>query len=117
MTTTFLRLVRFADAKGQIHYGEAGEDWKSELKGREVRVFKGTNPWDADFKLSENKAIISEVLCPLERVPNVLAIGLNYRAHFEEAGVSNFLAPYLRFSFSDDCYRVSRYSFPCPWSQ
>ncbi|OQU95239.1 hypothetical protein CLAIMM_01475 [Cladophialophora immunda] len=86
MTTKFQRLVRFRASDGQIYYGEAGSDWESDLKGREVHIFSGADPFDSSFRLSEKKAVISEVLCPLDKVPIVLGIGLNYRKHAEEAG-------------------------------
>ncbi|KAJ9609991.1 hypothetical protein H2200_006321 [Cladophialophora chaetospira] len=85
MVSSFKRLVRFRASDGQIHYGEAGSEWQSDLKGREVPLFSGSDPFDSNFQLTDKKATISEVLSPLEAVPIVLGIGLNYRKHAEEA--------------------------------
>jgi len=86
MAPQFSRLVRFKSSDGQTYYGEVGDDWDADLKGKQVKVFTGLDPWDSSFKLSDKSATISEVLSPLEKVPIILGIGLNYRAHAVEAG-------------------------------
>jgi hypothetical protein len=106
MATALSRLVRFKASGGQTLYGDAGDDWETGLEGKTVRVFTGLDPWDSNFRISEKTAVIEEVslrkssaiqrrglthlqvLCPLETVPIVLGIGLNYRGHATEAGVS-----------------------------
>ena len=89
MNSKFLRLVRFSDPTGQIYYGEAGTEWEVELRGREVPVYNHIDLWASDFHVIDKKATISEVLCPLDSVPDILAVGLNYKLHAEEAGVSS----------------------------
>jgi hypothetical protein len=61
MATKFERLVRFRASDGQVYYGEAGSEWESDLKGKEVQTFSGSDPFDSSFNLSEKKATISEV--------------------------------------------------------
>lgn len=64
MMPVFQRLVRFIASDGQIYYGEAGDDWESELVGRTVKVFTGLNPWAPDFELSDQLATIQQVRRP-----------------------------------------------------
>ena len=61
MAAKFERLVRFRASDGQVYYGEAGSEWEADLKGKEVQVFSGADPFDGSFKLSDKKATISEV--------------------------------------------------------
>lgn len=61
MAANFERLVRFQASDGQIYYGEAGSDWQSNLKGKEIQLFSGTDPFDGGFHLTEKKAVVSEV--------------------------------------------------------
>ena len=106
MASAFSRLVRFKASGGHVFYGDAGDDWETSLEGRTVPVFTGLDPWDSKFQISGKTTVIEEasiqnnlvvkrrglthlqVLCPLETVPIVLGIGLNYRGHALEAGVS-----------------------------
>jgi predicted lipoprotein len=37
----FTRLVRFEDEKGQIQYGEAGNQWEKDLHGQTLPTFNG----------------------------------------------------------------------------
>ncbi|KAH0837094.1 hypothetical protein AYO21_04554 [Fonsecaea monophora] len=101
MAAKFERLVRFKAADGQIYYGEAGSDWDSDLKGREVQIFSGLDPFDSNFKLLDKKAVISEVLSPLEKVPLTIGIGLNYRKHAEEANFPIPTFPVVFTKYSD----------------
>ena len=142
MATSFSRLVRFKASGGQIFYGDAGDDWETNLEGKTVQVFTGLDPWDSSFRLSDKTAVVEEVsmlpssasqkvlkrlqiLCPLEAVPVILGIGLNYRGHATEAGVSlwNFhpraksqvlplttSVPYPRIS--SRVHQICRYSAP-----
>lgn len=61
MAANFSRLVRFKASDGQIYYGEAGDNWETDLKGKKVPVFTSLDPWDSKFQLSERTAEISEV--------------------------------------------------------
>ncbi|CAK7205235.1 hypothetical protein SEUCBS139899_008002 [Sporothrix eucalyptigena] len=92
---SFLYLVRFRDEHGDVYYGEAGEPADGQvhsqatLVGRMVPVFRGTDPWDAEFALSDNdRRKIHEVLCPLARTPIFACVGLNYKQHAAEANMS-----------------------------
>lgn len=67
MNVPFTRLVRFKSSDGQTLYGEAGADWQKDLRGQTVDTFSGQNPWDPDFKLSGQKAVVSEVSIPYFR--------------------------------------------------
>jgi hypothetical protein len=61
MASSFERLVRFKATDGHTYYGDAGSDWESNLKGREVPVFAGLDPFAADFRVTEHIATIAEV--------------------------------------------------------
>jgi len=101
MAPSFERLVRFRASDGQIYYGEAGSEWQSDLKGKEVQLFSGSDPFDSNFQLSDKKATVSEVLSPLESVPLVLGVGLNYRKHAEEAGFAIPTFPVIFAKYQD----------------
>ncbi|OQV08540.1 hypothetical protein CLAIMM_12796 [Cladophialophora immunda] len=84
----FERLVRFRDPQGHVQQGEAAKiPWDSELVGKVVPIYSGTDPWDEDFHLTEQTATISEVLSPLASVPMIDGIGLNYREHAKEGNM------------------------------
>lgn len=56
--------MRFKNASGQIYYGEAqdiSEITKETLIGAKVLVYRGEEPWDSDFKLTDQTETISEV--------------------------------------------------------
>ncbi|KID69021.1 Fumarylacetoacetate hydrolase domain-containing protein 2A [Metarhizium brunneum] len=112
MMPVFQRLVRFIASDGQIYYGETGDDWQSELVGRTVKVFTGLDPWAPDFELSNQFATIQQVICPLDKVPNVLGIGLNYRLHVKEAGFPMPSEPVL-FSKAADSLAGPYEDVPC----
>ena len=61
MDVPFTRLVRFKTSDGKVLYGEAGPDWQKDLHGQTVETFSGNGPWDEDFRLSGDKAVVSEV--------------------------------------------------------
>ena len=58
----FKRLVRFKSSVGTIHFGETDvrDPSKESLVGTSVRVYNGSNPWDSELKLTEEKAEIVE---------------------------------------------------------
>lgn len=92
--------IRFLDIDGKVHFGEA--DSTAELKpGTQVGILSG-NPFSG-FQSSNEKGTIQKVklfpridrsslifqlLCPLESTPIIICIGLNYKKHAAEAGVS-----------------------------
>jgi hypothetical protein len=60
----FGRIVRFRDETGSVQYGEVEDDQsltKDKLQGLSVPVYGGRQPWDDDFKLSNEKKTIKEV--------------------------------------------------------
>ena len=61
MAMAFSRLVRFKASSGQIFYGDAGDNWETDLKGKIVQVFTGLDPWDPNFRLLEKTIAIEEV--------------------------------------------------------
>lgn len=86
----FERLIRFVSTTGETLYGELPKtyQWTASLIGLEVQVFDGSSPFDEDLQLSGKTATVQEVLCPLPDVPFIYGVGLNYRRHAEEGGVS-----------------------------
>jgi 2-keto-4-pentenoate hydratase/2-oxohepta-3-ene-1,7-dioic acid hydratase in catechol pathway len=83
MVASFSCLVRFKDSNGKIRYGDvpSGPD---DLVGKTANVLSGEEPWD--LKPTQETAQIGEVLSPLESIPLVYGIGLNYKKHIEESG-------------------------------
>ena len=71
-----MRIVRFEDAQGKIHYGESIDDSKARLI--EGDLF-GT------FKVTDREAEIRKLLAPVQPI-NFIAIGLNYGKHAKEGG-------------------------------
>lgn len=86
----FGRLVRFLSTSGTIHMGEvpSSHPWTKDLAGLEVPIYDGTLPWDDNLKLTTQKAVVKEVLSPFSSLPFIYGVGLNYRKHAEEGGVS-----------------------------
>lgn len=91
-TPKFQRLLRFVSVAGDIHLGEVPDNhsWTKDLVGAEVLVYKGNSAWDENLTLTNEKAVVKEVLSPLSDVPFIYGVGLNYRKHAEESGVSIF---------------------------
>lgn len=72
--SSFTSLFRFRDDQGSVYYGEAGADGKftkESLTGREVQIFTGDNPWDDDFKLSNERRKVAEVCVQHHFIANV----------------------------------------------
>ncbi|KIW95657.1 uncharacterized protein Z519_04242 [Cladophialophora bantiana CBS 173.52] len=87
MTSRFTRLIRFEDPQGKTHYGAAGADWKLNLQGQTLPTYDISSPWASEFPLSGQKAEVAKILSPLETIPLMFGIGLNYKSHAEEANV------------------------------
>lgn len=104
-------LFCFRGEDGGIHYAEAGASLghtRDSLTARLVRIFEGGNPWDEGFKLSESRRKVVEVILilpreatkikvdvvelqgtlPLPHTPVFMCIGLSYKKHADEAGIS-----------------------------
>ena len=75
MASPFSRLVRFEDSNGQVHYGEAGDEWQQDLVGRKVPTYNISDPFGDNFPLSGKEVEIAKVIKipdsdrPLKRVP------------------------------------------------
>ncbi|KAH8807703.1 fumarylacetoacetate hydrolase family protein [Xylogone sp. PMI_703] len=84
----FQRLIRFEDSEGTVHYGEVDTTGylQEDLVGLEVSIYEGSEPWSADFRLTEKRSKIAKVLCPLSSTPIVVGIGINYKSHAIEGG-------------------------------
>jgi len=80
---TFSRLVRY-ESDGKVHHGELLE--KSEA-GFKVKKLNGSI--DRGFEESgEEATVVKTLLCPVEGTPIIMCVGLNYRKHAEEAGLT-----------------------------
>ncbi|EXJ67934.1 uncharacterized protein A1O5_08548 [Cladophialophora psammophila CBS 110553] len=101
MTSKFTRLIRFEDPQGKIHYGEAGADWKLNLQGQTLPTYDITSSWASEFPLSGQKAEVAKILSPLETIPLMFGIGLNYKSHAEEANLPIPSYPVLFTKFGD----------------
>lgn len=56
----FTRLVRFEDQNGQIHYGEAGDQWEKSLHGHTLPTFDG-DPLAGSLEISGKTAKVAKV--------------------------------------------------------
>jgi 2-keto-4-pentenoate hydratase/2-oxohepta-3-ene-1,7-dioic acid hydratase in catechol pathway len=88
---SFSRLIRFKDNTGEIHYGQAPAGLNSEQKllGIQVKTYTG-NPLEshASASLSGEEKKVVEILSPIPSTPIIYGVGLNYRKHAQEGGVS-----------------------------
>lgn len=75
-----MRLVRFLDDKAQVQYGKDLGDGSAELLAGDPLAGFG-----AELGLAGQVAAISQRLAPVDP-PNVLCIGMNYKAHVAEMG-------------------------------
>ncbi|OAA72330.1 Fumarylacetoacetase, protein [Cordyceps fumosorosea ARSEF 2679] len=112
MEHTFHRLVRFEDGNGTTLYGDVTDpSVLSDLVGATVAVLDGD--LDTGFVKTTRKAIINKVLCPLERVPYFVCIGLNYKKHAEEANLAIAENPVI-FAKPPDALAGPSSSIPIP---
>ncbi|KAH7037079.1 fumarylacetoacetate hydrolase family protein [Microdochium trichocladiopsis] len=93
---TFKQLVRFEEG-GQVHHGELRE--VDAAKGYTIEVLAG-NPFHG---LSPTGKVVTvpKLLCPLERTPIILCVGLNYKKHAAEAKLEVPTYPVLFMKPSD----------------
>lgn len=81
-----MRVIRFLSEKNQIHYGIPGwSEEKKENKGKQAHKIEGDI--FGQFSLTNTKLKVNRLLPPLIP-PNIIGIGLNYRKHADETGIS-----------------------------
>ena len=68
MPAKFTRLVRFQDAQGAIHYGEAGADWTTDLHGKTVPTYDISSPFDAEYSLTGQEVKVAKVRITLSNL-------------------------------------------------
>lgn len=61
MPANFTRLVRFEDPQGQVHYGEAGSDWKKDLHGQKIPTYDISSPFDSEYRSSGLEIEVAKV--------------------------------------------------------
>lgn len=61
MPAKFTRLIRFEDAQGKVHYGEAGPDWQKDLRGQKVPTYDISDPWASEFPLTGKQVQVAKV--------------------------------------------------------
>ena len=88
----FERLIRFKCLDGNTYYGEAPKGSNGiDLIGKDI-VFCKNDPLadeDALEKPTEEEKKVAKLLSPLPRAAQIYGVGLNYKGHAEEAGVSS----------------------------
>ena len=70
-----VKIVRFQDPAGHVHYGEWIKEWSALL----IETVDGTS------RVTDHVVAIDRLLAPVEP-PSILCVGLNYRRHAEETG-------------------------------
>ncbi len=71
-----MKIVRFQDPAGNVHYGEWIKEWSALLIEKTV---------DGIYQVTDHVVAIDRLLAPVEP-PSILCVGLNYRRHAEETG-------------------------------
>ncbi|MXX11451.1 MAG: 5-carboxymethyl-2-hydroxymuconate isomerase, partial [Nitrospira sp. SB0667_bin_9] len=71
-----MKIVRFQDPAGNVHYGEWIKEWSALLIEKTV---------DGIYQVTDHVVAIDRLLAPVE-LPSILCVGLNYRRHAEETG-------------------------------
>ena len=74
-----MKIIRFESLTGDTHYGIYSPETN------QARLIKGNI--FGNFTVSEETAGVKRLLAPVSP-PNVLALGLNYREHADETGIS-----------------------------
>ena len=93
-------LIRFKDANGQVQFGEPDEDLKTATILQGSDIFNLTKTTDV--------AQVQEVLAPF--IPDtILCIGLNYKEHAAESGVSLSLIIVSDMHLLNRSYRSANY--------
>ena len=73
-----MKIVRFQDLKGDVHYGEWIKEWSALLIEKTA---------DEMHHVTDHVVAIDKLLAPVEPT-SILCVGLNYRRHAEETGAS-----------------------------
>ena len=71
-----MKIIRFQDTEGTVHYGEWIKEWSALLIEKTV---------DDTYEVTDHVVAIDKLLAPVEP-PSILCVGLNYRRHAEETG-------------------------------
>ena len=71
-----MKIIRFQDLAGDVHYGEWIKEWSALLLKKTV---------DEKYAVSDEVVAIDKLLAPVEPT-SILGVGLNYRRHAEEMG-------------------------------
>ncbi len=71
-----MKIVRFQDLAGNVHYGEWIKEWSALLIEKTL---------DETYQVTDHVVAIDKLLAPVEP-PSILCVGLNYRRHAEETG-------------------------------
>jgi len=81
-----MKIIRFLSEKNQVHYGifERSEEKPDEDKNQ-AQIIEG-NIFN-QFLLTKKKIKVKKILPPVIP-PNIIGIGLNYRKHADETGIS-----------------------------
>ncbi|KAH8698727.1 hypothetical protein BGW36DRAFT_426419 [Talaromyces proteolyticus] len=82
----FTNLIRFRDEAGSIWYGDIPEEFLDRIVGSQVPILEG-DLFEDTLVSNGQTAVVQQVLCPLEKVPLILCIGLNYARHAQEANL------------------------------
>ncbi len=72
-----MRIIRFHDSNGNIHYGTNYKDGSATILTGDL--FTGLTP-------TNDRQAVQTLLAPIPTPPAILCIGLNYRQHAEETG-------------------------------
>ncbi|KAF4310394.1 Fumarylacetoacetase [Botryosphaeria dothidea] len=80
---SFTNLIRFRDERGRVLFGDIPESSLNNLVGASVTVLGG-DPFEGGVSATSEKAVVKEVLSPIEHTPLFLCVGLNYLAHIVE---------------------------------
>jgi len=91
----FKHLVRYTEG-GASSYGDLVESNEGHYV---VEKLEGS-PFDT-LKKTGQKVEVKELLCPIERTPLVICIGLNYRTHAEEAKLTIPKSPAVFYKPAD----------------
>ncbi|KAH6952463.1 hypothetical protein BKA56DRAFT_505099 [Ilyonectria sp. MPI-CAGE-AT-0026] len=80
---SFDRLIRFLDKEGVERRGNVASDLPaSELPGKEVQLLSGS--FYSGYNVTDERAVVAKLLCPLPSVAIIICAGVNYESHASE---------------------------------